>query len=252
MKRPRRIVAADHREAYDLWARHFSDPALMTNRDSRATEFKIERIIRKLPLTPASRVLDIGPGDGTLFRLVAPRVGHCAGVDPSQAAVEKLRLLFAGQPNVVFEIGSAEEIPYADCSFDAVVVNSVLHILPSREHIRQALREIVRVCAPAGVIFVGELPFRPELRSGILSHLARKFRESGLRPFARLLYSTYVRPVLRGEPIILYPASNLDLPDSEFESICHSLGLRVHSHRHRELRKLSETRNDYVLTHVSS
>lgn len=250
MKLPKRIVAADHREAYDLWARHFSDPALMTNRDSRATRFKIERLIQKLQLTPASRVLDIGPGDGTLFRLMARRVCHCAGVDPSVAAVDKLRHLFAAQANVEFEIGSAEEIPYADSSFDTVVVNSVLQILPSREHIQRALAEIVRVCSPAGHIFVGELPFRPELDSGVRSHLARKLRESGPGPLSRLLYSTYLRPLLRGEPIILYPASNPHVPESEFESICHSLHLQVQGQRHREMRKLSETRNDYLLTHV--
>jgi ubiquinone/menaquinone biosynthesis C-methylase UbiE len=251
MRRPRRIVAADHREAYDLWARHFSDPALMTNRDRRATEFKLGRIVEQLVLGPETRLLDVGPGDGTLFRLVAGRVRRCAGVDPIEAAVDKLRRLFAGESDVEFRIGSAEEIPYADGSFDTVVVNSVLHVLPSREHVERALAELARVCAPAGTIFVGELPFRPELASGIRAHLARKLRESGPCAFVRLLYSTYVRPVLRGEPIILYPARNLHVPQSDLESMCDGLGLRVECQRHREMRKPSETRNDYVLTRGS-
>jgi hypothetical protein len=70
--------------------------------------------------------------------------------------------------------------------------------------------------------------------------------------FVRLLYSSYVRPVLRGERIILYPARNLHVPESDFESLCDSLGLRAESQRHREMRKPSETRNDYLLVRRSA
>jgi cyclopropane fatty-acyl-phospholipid synthase-like methyltransferase len=60
---PRKFVARDHREAYDLWATHFDAPALMANRDAETNRRKIENVVRQLPLEQARRVLDVGSGD---------------------------------------------------------------------------------------------------------------------------------------------------------------------------------------------
>ena len=244
---PKKLVAKDHREAYHLWATHFDDPALMANRDAATTRRKIERVAQQLPLEADSRVLDVGPGDGALFRVIGGRVRRCCGVDPSESAVEKLTSMFREAPNVEFAIGSADALPYGDAEFDVVVINSVLHCLPSAAEVEASLAELVRVCAPEGAIFVGEMPFRSELGHGVLVHMARKLREFGLRAYLRLLYHVYVRPLLRREPVVLYPASNLHFPQAEFEAVCRRLGAEVECRRHHELRRPSLTRNDYLL-----
>jgi ubiquinone/menaquinone biosynthesis C-methylase UbiE len=243
----RRLVARDHQQAYDFWATHFDDPALMANRDAETTRRKLEAVAATLPLAPETELLDVGPGDGTLFRLVSGRVRRCCGVDPSQSAVEKLRRSFQGASNVEFAIGSMEAIPHPDASFDVVVINSVLQMLPEVAAVQRSLAELVRVCRPGGLIFVGELPFRSELDRGILVHLVRKLREFGARNLLRTLYRVYARPLLRREPLVVYPASNLHVPQAEFEAICAGLGLGVECRRHPELRRLSSTRNDYWL-----
>jgi ubiquinone/menaquinone biosynthesis C-methylase UbiE len=243
----RKLVARDHREAYDLWATHFDDPALMANRDAETTRRKLENLAGQLPLAPGSRVLDVGPGDGALFRIIAGRVSCCCGVDPSTHAIGRLRELFRDVPNVEFAVGSANEIPYGDDEFDVVVINSVLHILPSAKAIEKSLAELVRVCRPTGVVFVGELPFRSELGRGVLVHMARKLREFGVRAFFRSLYCIYARPFLRGGPVVLYPARNLCVSRDQFEGMCRPLGVSVECRRHRELRRPSTTRNDYLL-----
>jgi ubiquinone/menaquinone biosynthesis C-methylase UbiE len=245
---PKKLVAKDFRDAYDMWATHFSDPALMANRDAQATHRKLARLVELLPLGPRSRVLDVGPGDGTLFRLIAGRVAACRGVDPSPNAVEKLHRMFRDVPNVEFALGTSEQIPFPDGSFDVVVVNSVLHALSSIREVEQSLAELVRVCAPGGVVFVGEFPFRSELERGILVHLLRKLRESGFRNYLRLLVTIYLRPILRGEPVLLYPTRNLHISEEDFRSTCQQLGASVETHRHPELGGLSTTRNDYLLT----
>jgi len=243
----RKLVARDHQQAYDFWATHFEDPALMANRDSETTRRKLEALARQLPLTQESVVLDVGPGDGALFRLISSRVRRCCGVDPSEAAIAKLRRSFQGAPNVEFAIGSADSIPHPDAGFDIVVINSVLQMLPSISAIQSSLVELIRVCRPGGLIFVGELPFRSELDRGILVHTLRKLREFGARSLLRTLYHVYARPLLRGEPVVLYPASNLHVPQQEFEALCGKLGLGVECRRHHELRRPSSTRNDYLL-----
>ncbi|HEY8155616.1 MAG TPA: class I SAM-dependent methyltransferase [Myxococcota bacterium] len=243
----RKLVARDHQQAYDFWATHFDDPALMANRDAETTRRKLEALAGQLPWTEESEVLDVGPGDGTLFRLISDRVRRCCGVDPSEAAIARLRRSFQGASHVEFAIGSAEAIPYPDAAFDIVVINSVLQMLPSLAAIERSLAQLVRVCRPGGLIFVGELPFRSELGGGILVHLARKLREFGARSLLRTLYHVYARPVLRGEPVVVYPASNLHVPQPEFEAICRGLGLGVECRPHHEVRRPSSTRNDYLL-----
>ena len=244
---PRKLVAKDHREAYHLWALHSSDFALMANRDAETTRQKLGRVAEQLPLAPSSSLLDVGPGDGALFRFVAQKVERCCGVDPSDAAVAKLRALFAGVPNVEFVVGSAEQIPYPDGKFDVVVVNSVLHSLASEEDVDRSLSELVRVCKPGAFLFVGEVPFRSELDRGIFVHLARKLWEFGLRAFVRNLWATYARPLRRGEPLVLYPARNLHFPEAKFLAMCSRHGASGEARRHRELRRASRTRNDYLL-----
>jgi ubiquinone/menaquinone biosynthesis C-methylase UbiE len=249
---PRKLIARDHQEAYDLWATHFDDPALMANRDAETTRLKIENVARQLPLEQGSQVLDVGPGDGALFRLIAPRVRRCCGVDPSVNAVARLTSLFQDTPNVEFEVGSASSLPYGEAEFDVVVVNSVLQCLPSTADVATSLAELVRVCRPGGSVFVGEMPFRTELSRGIVVHMARGLREYGPRAFLRLLYHVYLRPFLRGEPVVLYPASNLCLPEAEFEEMCRRLEVSVECRRHQELRRPSSTRNDYLLRLAAS
>ncbi len=245
----KRLVARDHREAYDLWARCFDDPALMANRDPEITRFVVRNVAEKLPLRPDCRLLDVGPGDGALFRLVSSRVARCCGVDPTPDAVAKLRRLFRDVDRVEFAVGSSEAIPYGDGEFDVVVMNSVIMILPSRQAAERTLGELVRVCAPGGTVFVGEVPFVSELASGVLPVLARRWRDFGTRRFARNLYRTYVRPALRGYPLLVGPVEEtLHFEPEEFSTICRRLGARVECSRHREPRRLSTTRNDYLLT----
>ena len=103
------------------------------------------------------------------------------------------------------------------------------------------------MCRPGGTIFVGELPFQPEVQHGIAAHLARKCREYGPRNLGRLLYHVYLLPMLRGEPLVLYPTSNLHVPTRVFVGMGEDLGLRVEVKRHQEPRRESLTRNDYFL-----
>jgi SAM-dependent methyltransferase len=243
----RRLSAKDHSEAYHLWAKHFADPALMANRDATTTLRKLTRVAEQLPIERDSVVLDVGPGDGALFRILSGRVARCCGVDPSPAAVDKLTKLHADLKNIEFVAGAADAIPYPDATFDIVVINSVLHMLPSRDDLQSSVRELVRVCKPGGAIFVGELPFRSELGRGVLPHIARKVREFGAGNFLRLIWNVYAKPVLRGEPILTYPATNLFVPEDEFIAFCEGLGLAVQVTRHQELRRPSLTRNDYLL-----
>ena len=90
------------------------------------------------------RVLDLCCGPGVVSA-AAHRLGALVtGLDFSRAMVERAR---AGQPGIEFREGDAQALPFADGSFDRVVMNfGVLHLpYPDR-----AFTEARRVLAPGG------------------------------------------------------------------------------------------------------
>jgi ubiquinone/menaquinone biosynthesis C-methylase UbiE len=93
------------------------------------------------------RVLDAGCGTGVVAAALAERA-HVTGVDPEpeMLAVARRRL----PPEVELLRASAEELPFADASFDAAVLRLVVHLLDRP----RALAELRRVLAPGGRLVV--------------------------------------------------------------------------------------------------
>lgn len=95
------------------------------------------------------RVLDIGCGEGaTLVHLGAP--AGAVGVDLFEPKLELARRVL---PGCRFVAASADALPFADASFDHVLVRDVIHHL---EDPAPAMREIRRVLVPGGTIDVLE------------------------------------------------------------------------------------------------
>ena len=96
-------------------------------------------------LAGASRVVDVGTGEGQIARL-ASKLGasFVAGVDPTSAQI-KVAAERAGGPRYLR--GSAEQLPFADASFDAAIACLVFEHLPDH---RGPIAEIGRVLAPGG------------------------------------------------------------------------------------------------------
>lgn len=98
-----------------------------------------------------SRILDIGCGKGTLARSLSERGARVVGVDPNLKALEAAR---KAVPAGAFYQAGAEEIPFADQSFDGVIFLNSLHHVPKLA-MRQALREadrVVKATAPIVII----------------------------------------------------------------------------------------------------
>lgn len=91
----------------------------------------------------ASRVLDLGAGTGKLTRLLRDRGLDVLAVEPSAGMREQLA---RAVPDVPLHAGSAEEIPLADGSVNAVLVAQAWHWVD----LSRAVPEVARVLVPGG------------------------------------------------------------------------------------------------------
>jgi ubiquinone/menaquinone biosynthesis C-methylase UbiE len=109
-----------------------------------------------IPGLPAvSAVLDLGAGTGKLTRLLVTTFGRVVAVEPAEAM---RRHLAQHCPDAEVLTGSAEEIPLADASVDAVFAAEAFHWFDYE----RALTEIARVVRPRGaLVLMWNLPAGP-------------------------------------------------------------------------------------------
>src|SRR5215831_11417515 len=103
-------------------------------------------------LQPGECVLDLGSGAGTDSLVAAQMVGargHVTGIDmtPEMLAKARSAATAMGVGNVEFVEGEAEQLPFADASFDVVVSNGVIDLIPDKGAV---FAELYRVLTPGG------------------------------------------------------------------------------------------------------
>jgi arsenite methyltransferase len=110
-------------------------------------------------LQPGEDVLDVGSGAGMDTLVAAQMVGptgSVTGVDMTPEMVAKARGSVAemGLGNVTFVEGSAEDLPFDDASFDVVISNGVIDLIPDKDAV---FSEITRVLRPGGRIQLADV-----------------------------------------------------------------------------------------------
>lgn len=97
---------------------------------------------------PGLRVLDVGCGPGALTTELAARLGPSAvaAVDPSAPFVAAAR---ARHPGVDVRQAAAEQLPFADGTFDVTLAQLVVHFMADPV---AGLAEMARVTRPGGVV----------------------------------------------------------------------------------------------------
>ncbi len=130
------------------------------------------RLVRSLHLPADARVLDVACGVGTATILMARRFGlDPVGLDISTSNLAKAREASAANPPALVEFiaGSAEQLPFAEESFDAVVCECAVSTFPDQPRV---LAEFARVLKPGGVVGMSDVLVEGILPSDIAGLIA--------------------------------------------------------------------------------
>jgi ubiquinone/menaquinone biosynthesis C-methylase UbiE len=82
--------------------------------------------------------------------------GRVTGIDMTAAMLAKARAAAAemGAANVEFVEGEAEQLPFPDASFDVVISNGVIDLIPDKDAV---FAELFRVLTPGGLMQIADV-----------------------------------------------------------------------------------------------
>jgi SAM-dependent methyltransferase len=104
------------------------------------------RILERVPVDGATRLLDVGCGAGRFCRIARDRGANVAGLDATRRLIDIAR---ARTPDGQFEVGEMEDLPWPDHTFDVV---TGFHSFFLAADMVGALREARRVARPGGTV----------------------------------------------------------------------------------------------------
>jgi ubiquinone/menaquinone biosynthesis C-methylase UbiE len=109
-----------------------------------------DAFVTRRAITPGTRILDVACGSGNVAIPAARAGAHVTGVDIAPNLLDTARARAAQEGlTIAFDEGDAEQLPYADGSFDLVTSMFGAMFAPRPD---RAASELVRVCRPGGQI----------------------------------------------------------------------------------------------------
>ncbi len=109
-----------------------------------------EELAENMDLSPDTRVLDVAAGNGNATLAFARRWCEVTSSDYVDTLLEHGRIRAEAEGlDVSYKIADAENLPFTDGAFDAVVSTFGVMFAPNQ---RQAAAEMARVCRPGGKI----------------------------------------------------------------------------------------------------
>ena len=138
---------------------HHIDPAAYRAWFSTALGRRVDAdekavVLALAQLRAGEQVLDVGCGDGNYTGPAAELTGSAVGLDRSPDMLRAAALRLAHLPGIRWIEGDATRLPFADASFDVVLVVTVLCFVADRHAV---IREAHRVLRPGGRLVVAEL-----------------------------------------------------------------------------------------------
>lgn len=106
-----------------------------------ATQLFIDALLRAVDAGPGMQLLDIACGTGLATGAAAAAGARVTGVDFSPSMIVVARRL---NPALDFQTGDAEDLPFRDASFDAVIANFGIHHVERPERAMAQAHRVLR------------------------------------------------------------------------------------------------------------
>ena len=132
-------------EHKDFWDKNAGRYDRFMRKDQAAYE-EMYKLIR--PVVKAKTVLELATGTGLIAKHIVNAAAHIEATDASPEMIAEAKR-DTRSAKLHFSVQDMFRMPYANGSFDAVIVSNALHIVPQPE---KALAEIRRVLKDDGVL----------------------------------------------------------------------------------------------------
>ena len=133
------------RKSQNFWDKNAGRYDRFMRKDAAAYE-RLYRLLR--PVVRQKTVLELATGTGLIAKHIVRYADHIEATDASQEMIEQAKQ-GVKSAKLYFSVQDMFHLPYADQSFDVVIVVNALHIVPEPE---KALSEIRRVLKDDGVL----------------------------------------------------------------------------------------------------
>lgn len=133
------------RNSQNFWDKNAGRYDRFMRKDAAAYE-RLYELLR--PVVRQKTVLELATGTGLIAKHIVCSAEHIEATDASQKMIEQAKQ-GVNSAKLYFSVQDMFHLPYADHSFDVVIVVNALHIVPEPE---KALSEIRRVLKDDGVL----------------------------------------------------------------------------------------------------
>ena len=133
------------RNSQNFWDKNAGRYDRFMRKDAAAYD-RLYELLR--PVVRQKTVLELATGTGLIAKHIVRYADHIEATDASQKIIEQAKQ-GVKSAKLYFSVQDMFHLPYADQSFDVVIVVNALHIVPEPE---KALSEIRRVLKDDGVL----------------------------------------------------------------------------------------------------
>ena len=133
------------RNSQNFWDKNAWRYDRFMRKDAAAYE-RLYELLR--PVVRQKTVLELATGTGLIAKHIVRYADHIEATDASQKMIEQAKQ-GVKSAKLYFSVQDMFHLPYADQSFDVVIVSNALHIVPEPE---KALAEIRRVLKEDGIL----------------------------------------------------------------------------------------------------